>query len=272
MNHKQNLHTHSTYVDGKDRPEEMVAAAIRRGFGSIGFSEHTYLPYSAFPRQLTPDNMEQYRREIRELQRKYRGQLDIYCGLEYDFYSDADTSAFDYLIGSVHYLDCDGTIATFDRGLAETQAYIQNYFHGNALAFAETYFETVSRLPEKKQFDILGHFDLITKHNLQGHFWDVHAKEYLDLGFEAIHTLQGKIPFFEINTGAVSRGYKTAPYPQMEFIKEFHRLGFGLVITSDCHDSRFIDCFYDEAKAIAASAGFHSKWILTEIGFQEVRL
>ena len=89
---------------------------------------------------------------------------------------------------------------------------------------------------------------------------------------EAIHSLKGKIPLFEVNTGAISRGYRTSPYPQMEFLKEFNRLGFGVVVTSDCHDKNFIDCFYNEAEMLISNAGFKSKWILTDNGFIEVGL
>ena len=49
-------------------------------------------------------------------------------------------------------------------------------------------------------------------------------------------------------------------------------MGFGVVITSDCHDKNFIDCFYEEAEGLIADAGFKSKWILTDNGFKEVEL
>ena len=84
--------------------------------------------------------------------------------------------------------------------------------------------------------------------------------------------MKGKIPLFEINTGAVSRGYRTTPYPQMEFLKEFNRQGFGVVFTSDCHNKDKIDSYYDEAEKLATEAGFTSKWILTDNGFKEVAL
>ena len=70
----------------------------------------------------------------------------------------------------------------------------------------------------------------------------------------------------------MGRGYKAAPYPQMAFLKEFQRQGFGVVITSDCHDKNFIDSYFEEAEALIRAAGFQSKWILTEQGFQEVGL
>ena len=256
MKYKQNLHIHTTYADGKDRPEEMVVEAIRKGFDSIGFSEHTYLQNSSFPNQLTTDKMELYKKEIKQLKHQYQDKIDIFCGLEYDFYSEINTDDFDYLIGSVHYLDCNGNIVTFDRGLLETLDYVNANFGGDGLKFAEKYFETVARLPEKNGFDIIGHFDLITKNNEIGKFIDTSSKKYLNYGFEAIHTLNGKIPFFEVNTGAISRGYRTSPYPQMEFLKEFNRCGFGVVITSDCHDKNFLDCNFEETKSMLKSIGF----------------
>ena len=272
MNGKQNLHIHTSFSDGKDTPEEMVLRAIECGFDSIGFSEHSYLPYSKLPNQLTDDKFKQYKVEIKDLKGKYSDKIGIFCGLEYDFYSDVDTSGLDYLIGSVHFLDCGGRIVSFDYGLRETIDYIDDNFGGDGLSFAKKYFETVSCLPERGKFDIIGHFDLLTKNNDKGGFLDTSDKRYLDMGLEAIHALSGKIPLFEVNTGAISRGYKASPYPQAEFLKEFLRLGFGAVITSDCHNKDFIDCHFEESLELLSAVGFKSRFVLTDNGFLEVGL
>ena len=272
MNNKQNLHVHTTYVDGKNDPRDIVLEAIKRGFDSIGFSEHSYMPFSNYPNQLTLEKMTRYVSEVRALKNEFKGQIDVFCGLEFEMYSSVPTDGLDYLIGSVHYLDFDGRILGFDRSLQQTADYVNDNFGGDGMAFARKYFETVADLPEKRKFDIIGHFDLITKNNDKGGFFDTSSKAYLDLGYEAIHALKGKIPFFEVNTGAISRGYKNSPYPQMEFLKEFKRLGFGVLISSDCHDQSYLDCFYDEAKEMIASAGFRSRWVLTDNGFTEVAL
>lgn len=271
MEKKQNLHIHTTYADGKDRPEEIIKVAIKRGFHSIGFSEHSYMYFSKWPYQMTEEQATVYKNEIRHLESKYKGQIDVFCGMELEFYSDVKTEDYDYLIGSVHYLDFDGEILGFDRGLEETIDYVNSNFGGDGMKFAQKYYETICRLPERG-VDIIGHFDLLTKNNEKGGFIDVTSKEYLDLGYEAIHSLKGKIPFFEVNTGAISRGYRTTPYPQTEFLKEFQRLGFGVVITSDCHDKSFIDCHFKEARELISQAGFKTRWILTDNGFAEVEL
>ena len=78
---KQNLHTHSSYCDGKDTPEQMVLAAIEKGFDGIGFSGHSYMYYSNYV-QMTPEKTEKYRAEIARLKEKYREKIDVFCGLE----------------------------------------------------------------------------------------------------------------------------------------------------------------------------------------------
>ena len=272
MNNKQNLHTHTTYADGWDTPEEIILAAIEKNFDAIGFSEHTFLAASALTEQMDEEKTEQYKKEIRALKEKYRGTIDIFCGLEYESYSDVSTDGFDYLIGSVHYFDFDGRISGFDKRLEPTLEFINNNFGGDGLKFAKRYFERVAELPSIGNFDILGHFDVLIKNNDAGKFIDTGSKEYLDMGFEAIRALKGKIPFFEVNTGAISRKYKTSPYPQTEFLKEFKDLGFGALITSDCHNKNFLDCYFEESRELLAAAGFKSRWILTDNGFVEVEL
>lgn len=272
MDFKQNLHIHTTYADGKNTPKEIVEASLERGFHSIGFSEHSYMPFSSYPLQMTPERQELYIKEIHALREEYKGKSDIFCGLELELFCECDTSPFDYVIGSLHYLDFEGEILGFDRSLDQALAYVRDNFGGDGLAFAKKYYETLaSRLCGCKA-DIIRHFDLLTKNNEKGKFIDVTSKEYLNLGYEAIHALRGKIPFFEVNTGAISRGYRTQPYPQMEFLCEFKKCNFGAVITSDCHDKNFLDCGYDLARELLISAGFSSIFILTDKGFCEVGL
>lgn len=267
----QNLHTHTNLCDGADSPEEMILAALEKGFTSLGFSAHAYMPYSPTLAK-KGDRTEVYKKEIFSLKEKYKQQIQIYCGLEFDWHSPVSLEGFDYLIGSLHYMDFGGQILGFDRGLEETLNYVKTHFGSDGLLFAKRYYAELCRLPEKADFDILGHFDLITKNNEAGHFIDTSSKEYLHTGFETIHALKGKIPLFEVNTGAIARGYRTAPYPQMEFLKEFQACGYGAVITSDCHNKAYLDVFFKEAAQLLQQAGFRSKWILTDSGFREVGL
>ncbi len=267
----QNLHTHSRYCDGKDTPEEMIQAAIEKGFSSLGFSGHSYMHFS--PKiSMSIEGAEEYKREIRALKEKYRQQIDIFCGLEVELYSEVDLSGYDYLIGSAHYFKIDGEYVGFDRDAANVKKVIDTYFNGNGMQYAKAYYELLSTLPEYGNFDIIGHFDLITKHIENECFFDENLPEYLGYAYVAMEALRGKIPFFELNTGAIARGYRSTPYPSLPIIKGLLNRGFLPVISSDCHDRNKLDCGFELCKELLIACGAKEQYILTNSGFQGVKL
>ena len=56
----QNLHTHTTYSDGALSAEDMIKAAIKKGCSSIGFSEHSYVPFEKPRFSMQPDKADEY--------------------------------------------------------------------------------------------------------------------------------------------------------------------------------------------------------------------
>lgn len=273
MNELQNLHTHTCWCDGKDTPEQMVRFAIEKGFTSLGFSGHSYNPYSGYA-GISEARTAQCNAEVDRLKEVYRGQLEIFKGLEVELVSVGaiDLSGYDYLIGSVHYLKKGDAYVGFDRSAEEVRRILDTYYAGDGMKFAADYYEMLSALPQYGTFDIIGHFDLITKNIELLPFLDMDAPAYLELAFEAARSLQGKIPLFEVNTGAIARGYRTTPYPAIPILKELKRLGFGAVISSDCHDGRFLDCGFSLARECLKECGFREQYILTENGFRAIEI
>lgn len=267
----QNLHQHSTYCDGKDAPEDVVLAAIARGFDAIGFSGHSYMPFSDSP-SMNPERTEKYKAEIRRLKRKYEDAIQVFCGIEAEMYSRADYADFDYAIGSSHYLKLGDAYVGFDRDKDTVQRVIDRYFGGSGLKFAREYYRQLAALPAFGRFDIVGHFDLVAKHCERAHFFDADSSAYRRAAIEAAEALAGKIPLFEVNTGAIARGYRTTPYPMPFLIRELHRLGFGAVITSDCHDVRFLDTGFDDAAELLKACGYTEQYVLTQNGFVPVKI
>ncbi len=271
MKHLQNLHTHTTYCDGKDTPEQMIAKAMDRGHFSVGFSGHSYMHYAP-EHSMSLDGTEEYKREIRALAEKYRGRIEVFCGLEFDMFSEIDLTGYDYLIGSVHYFVFGKEYVGFDRSGDVVKGIIDTYFGGNGIEYAKEYYRLLSKLPEYGKFDIIGHFDLITKHADNVKFFDADSKQYRNAAIEAAEALQGKIPFFEVNTGAIARGYRKTPYPAPFIVKELKRLGFGAVVSSDCHNGDFLDCSFDNAAELLRECGFKERYVLTGRGFEPVSL
>lgn len=268
---KQNLHTHTTYCDGADTPEEIISEALEKGFSSVGFSGHSYMHYAP-DHSMSVKGTEQYRYEINLLKKKYDGKIDIFCGLEVDMYSEIDLSGYDYLIGSVHFLLHEGKYLAFDRTQDAVKSIIDTYFGGSGIEYAKEYYKTLALLPEYGNFDIIGHFDVIAKHSDNVCFFDQESAEYKKAVSDAAEALAGKIPFFEVNTGAIARGYKKTPYPSEFILKLLKNLGFKAVVSSDCHDKKMLDCCFSEADELLKAHGFKEKYILTNDGFCPVLL
>ena len=68
------------------------------------------------------------------------------------------------------------------------------------------------------------------------------------------------------------RGTRTTPYPQDFITKELKRLGFGVVITTDCHQKHLMDAWMEEGKEFLRSCGYTERHILTKEGFIPVPL
>lgn len=271
MNLKQNLHTHTTFCDGADTPEEMILSALEKGFASLGFSGHSYMDYSSYLGNGS-DKTVDYKKEIAFLKEKYKDRIKIYLGLEVDMYSKPDMTGYDYLIGSVHYLKLGNDYVGFDRDEKCVENVLNERFGGDGMAYAKRYYTELAELPKYGNFDIIGHFDIITKHSEKRIFFDENSKEYLNAAFGAADALRGKIPFFEVNTGAVSRGYRKTPYPSVAILKYLKNRGFGAVISSDCHNKNSLDCCFDEASELLKACGFREKYILTDSGFKAISL
>lgn len=271
MNSLQNLHTHTTYCDGKDTVTEMIDAAIAKGFGGIGLSGHSYMFYSP-SHSMSLEGTEKYKAEVTAMKEKYKGKIDVFLGLEFDAYSVVDLSGYDYLIGSFHYLKIGDEYIGFDRSADEVARIIDVYFGGDGMAFVKESYRQFARLTEYGSFDIIGHFDIITKNIEKQRFFDTDSNEYLGYAFEALDAMRGKIPFFEVNTGAISRGYRTTPYPMKNILKQMKEWGFGAIISSDCHDAKYLDCAFDDAHELLLECGFKEKYILTQEGFTAASL
>ncbi len=271
MKYLQNLHTHSVYCDGKDTLEEMIQTAMAKGFTSLGFSGHSYMSF-AEEHSMSLSGTEEYKEEVLRLKEKYKDIFPIFLGLEVEIFSGVDLRGYEYLIGSTHYLDFDGQKVGFDRSADEVRRVINTYYNGDGMKYARDYYANLARLPEYGDFDIIGHFDLITKHSEKENFFDTSCTQYQEYAIAAAEALAGKIPYFEVNTGAISRGYRTTPYPEPFILKEMKRLGFKPVVSSDCHNRQDLDKGFATSAQLLLDAGFTEHYVLTKDGFTAASL
>ncbi len=229
-----NYHTHTVYCDGNDTPEALVLEAIRLGCPSIGFSGHSFTEFDQ-SYCMSRERTEEYKREVRALKEKYRGQIEILLGVEQDYYSEEPTDEYDYVIGSVHYILKDGVYLTVDWTREQQEEDVKIYYGGDFYAYAEDYYKIVADIYRKTKCDIVGHFDLITKFNQDDALFDTKDERYRNAALAAVRALLKTPAAFEINTGAIARGLRTEPYPAKFILDEIYREGGEVLITSDCH-------------------------------------
>ncbi len=229
-----NYHTHTLFCDGKNTPEEIVIRAIELGCKEIGFSGHSHTPFDQ-SYCMSQENTPLYKKAIGELKEKYKGKIEISLGVEQDYYSNEPTDDYDYIIGSVHYLFKDGVYLPVDESKDLQIDAVKNHYDGDFYAFVEDYYNTVAKLYEKTRCNIIGHIDLVTKFNEGNTLFDTSHERYQKAMQSAVKSLADAPVIFEVNTGAVSRGYKSEPFPSDDVLKEIKKYNKEIILTSDCH-------------------------------------
>ena len=140
------------------------------------------------------------------------------------------------------------------------------------VSLACNYYELLAKMPQKFKFDIVGHFDLVTKFNEGDKLFDTSDKRYVRAAERALEALVPTGAVFEINTGAISRGYRTEPYPSLYFLNLIREMGGSVTFSSDAHNASNIFFGFDDAIQKAKRAGFKSFKKLTKKGFVDEEL
>lgn len=239
------LHTHTVFSDGKNTAEEMVLSAISRGLKVIGISDHSHTSYDT-SYCIKKQDIEKYIAEINALKEKYKGKIEVRLGIEQDFYGTESTAPYDYVIGSCHYLYIDGNYIDIDYKLEFLTDTANRYFGGDIYCVLEKYYENMENIVERTGADIIGHFDLISKLNEKTPFFDTKNPRYQKAWKKAADKLLKTGAVFEINTGGISRGYTTKPYPESDIYNYLSRNNAKFIYSSDAHCVNDIAFMFDK--------------------------
>lgn len=263
-----NLHTHTTFCDGKSAAEETVLQAIKKGFVSLGFSGHAY---TAFELTSCMKDEDGYIHEINRLKELYKDKIEIHLGTEEDAFAPVDRSKYEYIIGSSHFLRLNGKILPIDLRI-ECMSECLTAFGGDISAISESYYGSFAKYLHSRRPDVVGHFDLLTKYDEKiGPYFLGNSKH--DRIAEHFITELGKEGFlFEVNTGAIARGYRTSPYPATNLLYKLKASGSPIILTSDCHNAKYLDCYFKESKELLYDIGFRELTVLRNHKFTKIPL
>lgn len=265
---KENFHTHTQFCDGKNTAEEMLLSAIDKGFSAIGFSGHSQIESSFW--SMTKEKEIEYFKEIARLKEKYQDKIKVFCGLEQDMVSPPLMYPYDYVIGSKHRVKVNGEYYGIDSSKDSCRKFISELFDGSFEKYAKVYYDDLVNVVSVTKADVIGHVDLITK------FCEVDnialTDEYYRYAEDAVKQLCKTGKPFEINTGAMGRGYRTSPYPDKKLLKIIFQQGASIMINSDCHEKSKIDYGFEMAENLAKEIGFTKRAIITDTGVEYVDL
>jgi len=277
-----NHHTHSYFCDGSSAPVEYVDEAIRLGFSTLGFSSHAPVPFkNTFA--LKDERRAEYQQTIRELQKRYEGQIEIYLGLEidyipgisrdFDFYRN--DMGLDFVIGGVHLVRreaaeeglwfIDGPhYESYDQGL-------ETVFHGDIRQGVKAYYQSVCDMITCQKPDVVAHMDKIKMHNM-GRFFKEDEPWYVAMVDEAIEVIAQSGCIVEINSRGIYKKRCPDLFPSLAILKKLNRLKVPITFSTDAHIPSELNLGMDIIVATALEAGYkevsclsNGKWESIEI-------
>lgn len=236
------LHTHTTYSDGKHTPREMIQHAIQLGIKKIAITDHMPLPFEdpcAMPRA----QLEAYREEVSRLKQEFSDHIEVLLGLEFDYLpnhlpwlEEILSFDWDWKIGSIHFFHLpkasnpvwvDGTTEEFEHAL-------QEYFGNDIQALCGNYFHALQQTIQTGYFDLVGHLDLVKKNNAEERFFQENAPWYVELVEQTLQLIQKQSLTVEINTAGLYKPVQQS-YPSYWIIQRCQELNIPLIYSSDAH-------------------------------------
>ncbi len=245
-------HIHTKYCDGSSSCEELILRGIELGLKSIGLVAHSYCVFDRIFTISIPE-IKLFQEEMKSLKEKYKDKINVLCGVEQDALSKTSTDGFDYVLAASHYVKvAPGVYRLLDytpESLAQT---IKKYFKGDEKLLLKAYLDNLVDVAKRVKPNVIAHVDLLTKFSEKADFFKIKDKKYYDLYFSAIDEIMKVCNVFEINVGAISRGYRTSPYPDEKLIEYIRSKGGKFVLSSDAHDKKKVafefDKYYEKFK------------------------
>lgn len=244
--------------------EETVEEALRQGLHTLGFSDHSMVPFESKV-SIQNDKVDDYINHLKELKAKYEGKITILSSMEMEFIPGIVTDfektktdlGLDYLIGSVHLVGNDPrhlwfidgkNIEPYDEGLRE-------YFDGDIRRGVRAYFDQENIMIETEKFDIIGHFDKI-KMNARGRYFHEDEKWYRDMVLETLDLIRQHDLIVEINTRGLYKQRYNGFYPSEWLLPRMKEMNVPVLISSDAHKFFELTSFFKEAEDALRTVGY----------------
>ncbi|MBN2025620.1 MAG: histidinol-phosphatase HisJ family protein [Actinobacteria bacterium] len=230
------------------RMEEYAAQALEVGLREIGFSDH--FPLLHIEDKTLAMGLEElplYVGEVGEVRAKFP-QLPIRLGIEVDYipgYEDRLSSLlaehpFDYIMGSLHFVDGWG----FDD-----PRNLDGYEGRDLFQLWRRYFELLGDAAESGLFDVLAHPDLIKKFGFRP------DADVTCLYRECLDRVAAAGVAVEVSTAGLRKPVGEI-YPSEGFLRLCHDRGIAVTLGSDAHRPGEVGDRLEEALPLLRRVGY----------------
>jgi histidinol-phosphatase (PHP family) len=251
-------HTHTPLCfHAQGEPEAFVDAALAAGLTEYGISDHApQVPEPFDDWRMLEASLPDYFLWVERARIRAAGRIPIRVGLECDWLPGcepwiANLAArhdWDYLIGSVHYLD------TWDF---DNPKWLGRWAESDVAEVWTRYWKTYAQMAESGLFDILGHPDLVKKF---GHTPPGDLARYYE---PAVNAIAAAGCLIELNTAGWHKPCAEA-YPAAGFLELACSAGVPLVLSSDAHAPNEIGRDFARAIALAKAAGYRETTLIDQ--------
>ena len=248
-------HTHTPLCrHAEGEPEAFVDAALAAGVTEYGISDHAPQRPEPFDNwRMAEAEMPDYLRWVGRARTHAAGRIAVRVGMECDWLPGneswlrelASRHEWDYLIGSVHYVDHDGAGEWDFDSPDRLDRWASSAVEGVWAAYWERY----ARMAESGLFDILGHPDLAKKF---GHIPGGDLDRFYQPVIDAVAAAGCAI---ELNTAGWHKPCAEC-YPAPRLLELACSAGVPLVISSDAHEPAHIGRDFARGVAVAKAAGY----------------
>ena len=273
------------HADGTLR--EILEAGVRFGYHTFGVSEHVprveerFLYAEETAQGWTVEKIvadfERYQDALTPLAREFADRLIVLRGFECEVvpgekYVDLmrtcrerrlpdGTPAFDYCVGSVHYveeLQVDGPPKDFASAVRA---------FGGLEAFAVRYYQTVVEMVDALRPDVVGHLDLIKRNVIAAglDLADLETERVRRAARAALEAVRATGAILDMNTAGWRKGLGE-PYPAPWLVRAAHAMGIGFCFGDDSHRPSEVGAGIEQAARYLQENGVNSIAILTRDG------
>lgn len=243
-------HTHTLWSDGQTDIDGLLAGTRAARISELGISDHLAIPPwdEAVSWSMALDRVKDYVASVQMVAAGVRDPV-VRVGIEVDFFPETINAVserllhlpFDYLIGSVHFVDRFPVDEDAERWEALSA--------GARDVIWREYWRRIRQMAESGLFDIAGHLDLPKKYGF---------RPTLDMTADILSALDAiarNEMAIELNTAGWDKPVAEA-YPSSDILFEANQRGIPLIITADAHCPADLTRHYARARDVARDAGY----------------